>query len=88
MSRPHLDLTPVGTNTSNAKISPLDSTPVGSKTPDPKTLTLPMESPKLKEKLQKEYTPEDPESYPILSDSSFSESDSSSDSKYRKSKSK
>ena len=60
MSRPHLGSTPVGTNTSNAKLSYLDSTPVDAKTPHPKTPTIPMESSKRKEKMQKEYVPEDP----------------------------
>ena len=39
MSQPLLDSTPIGTNTTNAKISNLDSTSVGTKTPDPKPLT-------------------------------------------------
>ena len=40
MGIPPLDLTLIGTNTTNAKISRLESTPVGMKTPDPKPLTL------------------------------------------------
>ena len=40
---PPLDSTPIGMNTSNAKISHLDSTPVGAKTAYPKPLTLPTE---------------------------------------------
>ena len=67
---------------------PLDSTPVGAKTPDPKTLTLPTDSSKPKEKAQKEYVPEDPDSYPIYSDSSSSKSNSSDDRKYSESKRK
>ena len=43
--------------------------------PDPKPLTLPTESSKRKEKAQKEYVPEDPESEPSPSDSSSNESD-------------
>ena len=46
MSQPHLDSTPIGTNTSNEKIPPLDLTLVGAKMPDPKT-------PKLLTKLSK-----------------------------------
>ena len=49
MSRPPLDWTPAGTNTSNAKIFHLGSTPFGVKTPDPKPLTLPTYSSKYKE---------------------------------------
>ena len=43
MSRPPLELTLVGMNTSNEKILSLDSTHVGAKIPDPKILTLPTE---------------------------------------------
>ena len=86
IGRPPLDLTHVGTNTSNEKISHFDSTHVGTKIQYPTTLKLPMESSKRKEKAQKEYIPEDPESDPSLSDSSPSEYDSSDDRKYRKSK--
>ena len=39
ISPPHLDLTPIGTNTTNAKISHLDSTHVGKKTTYPKPVT-------------------------------------------------
>ena len=60
---------------------PLDLTPVGAKTSDPKTLTLLTDLSKIKEKVQKEYIPEDLESEPSLSDSSSSESDSSYDKK-------
>ena len=45
-------------------------TPIGTKTPYPEPLTLPTQSSKYKEKEQKEYVPEDPESEPSLSDSS------------------
>ena len=41
MSRPHLDLTPLGTNSTNETTSPIDSIPVGAKTPEPAPLTLP-----------------------------------------------
>ena len=53
MSRPPLDLTPIGTNTTNAKISHLDSNMVGTKTIDPKPLTQPTEYSKRKEKRKK-----------------------------------
>ena len=72
MSPPPLDSTTVGMKRSDAKISPLDFSPVGAKVSDPKTLTLPTELSKPKEKAQKQYVPEDPESDPVLSDSSSS----------------
>ena len=50
MSQTTLESTHVGNNTLNAKISPLESTPVGAKTIDPKTLTIPTEYSKKKEK--------------------------------------
>ena len=64
MSRPPLDLTPIGTNTTNVKTSHLDLTLVGAKTSGPKPLTQPTELSKRKEKSKKEYTPEDLESEP------------------------
>ena len=39
MSHPHLDSTPLGTNTANVTTSPIDSIPVGTKMLDPKPLT-------------------------------------------------
>ena len=45
-----MDSTPIGTNTTNAKISHFDLTHVGTKTSVPKQLTLPTEFPKRKEK--------------------------------------
>ena len=86
MSQPPLYLTPIYTNTKNVHISHLDLTPIGAKLPDPKPRTLPTESSKRKEKVRKEYVLEDSESDPFSPDSSLSESDSSDDSKYRKSK--
>ena len=83
-----MDLTQIGTNTLNTKKYHLELTPVGTKMPYPKTPTLPTEFSKRKEKLGKEYAPEDPESDQSLSDSPLSESDSSNDRKYIKSKSK
>ena len=64
MSQPPLDLTTIGTDMSNAKISHLDLTPVGVKTPDPQKLKLPTELTKRKERDQKEYVPEDMKSEP------------------------
>ena len=83
-SQPPLESTPIGKNTTNVTMSHLDLTPIGTKTPDPKPLTQPTDSSKRKEKA---HVPEDPDTYPSLSDSSSSESDSSDDRKYRKSKS-
>ena len=80
-----MDLTPIGTKTTNTKISHLELTPVGTKTPDPNTLTLPTE---LSKQNGKEHVPEDLESDPSLLDSSSSEYDLSYDIKYIKSKSK
>ena len=40
-SRPTLDSTPFGTDTTNGKTSPIDSIPVRTKTPDPTLLTRP-----------------------------------------------
>ena len=82
MSLPPLELDPVRTNTSNAKILPLYLTPVGAKILNPKTKALPTESYKCKEKAQKEYVPEDLQSDPRLSESSSSGSNFSDDSKY------
>ena len=53
MSRPPLDSTPFGTDTTNEKISHLESTPVGEKIPDPKPLKRPTESSKRNEKSRK-----------------------------------
>ena len=86
MSLPPLELDPVRTNTSNAKILPLYLTPVGAKILNPKTKALPTESYKCKEKAQKEYVPEDPDSDPSSLDPSSIKYDSSDDSKYSKSK--
>ena len=53
MSQPPLELTPIGTNTTNTKISHLDSTPVGKKKPYPKPVTRTAESSKHKGKTGK-----------------------------------
>ena len=74
--------TPIGTNTTNSEISHLESTPVGEKMPDAKPLTQATESQEEKEK-KKNCVPEDPYPDPTLSDSSFSKSDLSDDSKYK-----
>ena len=41
MSRPSLDLTPLGTNTKNGTTPPIDSITVGTKTPEPMPLSPP-----------------------------------------------
>ena len=86
MSRPRLELTSVGKNTSHSKISPLDSTPVHTKTKDPKELTIPTELSETLRNSEKEYVLEDSESEPSISDTSFNESDFSDYSNYSKSK--
>ena len=65
MGRPPLELTRIGTDTTNEKRSHLESTPVGTKMPDPKPLTRPTESLK---RNGKEHVPEDLESDPSPSD--------------------
>ena len=50
MGRPHLDLTPIGMNTKNEKISHMDLTPIDTKISDPKPLIVQTSSSKLKEK--------------------------------------
>ena len=85
MSRPHLDLTSIGTNRENVKMRKLDSTHIGTKMPDLTPLTRPTES--LKRKIEA-HIPEDLESYTSSLDSSLSESDSFDDSKYSKYKRK
>ena len=50
MSRPTLDLTPIGKNTTNETISPIDLIPVGTKMPEPTPLTRPTELPEKTEK--------------------------------------
>ena len=41
MSRPNLDLTPLGKNTTNGTMSPIDAIPFGTRTPEPTPLTRP-----------------------------------------------
>ena len=67
MSRPTLDSTHIGTNTTNGTTSPIKSILVGTKTPEPTPLTLPTEFPEQNGKL---HVPDDPDSDPSLSDSS------------------
>ena len=45
MSRPPLELTPLGMNTANGTTSTIDSIPVGTKTPEPMPLTPPTDFP-------------------------------------------
>ena len=67
MSRPTLDLTTLGINTTNKTTSPIDLIPVRTKTPDPTPLTRPTEFP---EQNRKAHVPDDLNSDPSLSDSS------------------
>ena len=91
MSRPPLDSTHIGINTTNETTSPIDSIPVETKMPEPMPLKRPMESSiqstesstrptyYAKQKV-KAHVPEDPESDPSSSDSPPSEDYSSNDS--------
>ena len=56
MSRPHLDSTPLGTNTTSGTTSPSDFIPVGTKSPNPTSPALPID------------LPGDPDPDPALSD--------------------
>ena len=67
MSQPHYDFTPLGTNITNRKTSPIHSIPVRAKTPEPTPLTRPTELP---EKNGKAHVPEEPDPDPLWSDSS------------------
>ena len=64
----------------------MESTPIGAIMSDPKTLTIPTDSSKRKEKARKEYVPEDLESDPSSPDSSSRKYDLSDDIKYSESK--
>ena len=44
MSQPPLESTPIGTNTTNGIMSPIDSIIIGTKTPEPTPQTRPTES--------------------------------------------
>ena len=67
MSRPPLDLTPIGTNTTNRTMSPIESIPVRTKTPDPTPLTRPTKFP---DQNGKENVPGEPDTDPSSSESS------------------
>ena len=67
MSRPNLDWTPLGTNTTNGTTPPIDSIPVGTKTPNPTPLTQPTEFP---EQNGISHVSGDPDPDPSFSDSS------------------
>ena len=61
LSRPPLDSTTIGTNTTNVTMSHLESTPIETKMPDPKPLTQPIFLSKLKGKSHvPEYLDSDP----------------------------
>ena len=88
MSGPLSDLTPLGTNTTNRKISPSDLIPVETKFPKPTPQTLPTDPPALTtdlpEENEKANEPGDPDSEPTLSYSS-KKSNSSNDTNLSKS---
>ena len=75
MSRPALDSTPFGTNTTNRTMSPIDLVPVGTKTPEPMPRTRPTDFPKLPTDLPEKNiivcVPGDPDPDPSSSDSSL-----------------
>ena len=68
MSQPTLGSTPIGTNTTNGKTSPIDLIPVGTKMSETMQLTRPT---KLSEKNGKAHVPDDPDPGSLLSDSSL-----------------
>ena len=76
MSRPPLDSTSLGTNTTNGTMSPIDSIPVRTKTTEPTPQTRPTYLPALPADLPeqngKAHVPGDPDTDPSLSDSSSS----------------
>ena len=76
MSRPPLDLTPLGTNTTNRTTSPIELIPVGTKLPEPTSLTPPTE---FSEQIGKGHVPGDPYQDPSSSDSSQKKSNLSKD---------
>ena len=95
MSRPPLDSSPIGTNTTNGKLSPNDSIPIKTKILEPTSQTRPTDSSTQPEDLStwatdsskrkwKAHLPAEPESDPSPSDSSSSESDSSDNRNGRK----
>ena len=92
MSRPPLDLTPLGTNTNNGKTLPMDSIPIRTKSPEPTPLTLPTDSPTLPTNLPEQngklHVPGDPDPDPSSLDSSSKKSNSPNDKNYSKSKKK
>ena len=82
MSPPTFDSTPIGKNTTNRKISPIESIPV-EKTLEPTPLTLPT---KLPEKNGKAFLPGDLDPDPLLSDSSSKKNKHYNTTKLRKHK--
>ena len=65
MSRPTLDPTNIGTNTTNIKMSPIDSIPVRTKTTEPMPLKQPTE---FSEQNGTSHVPDDLNLYPSLLD--------------------
>ena len=83
MSQTTVDSTPIGTNTTNATMSPIESVPVRTKTTELTTLKRPTESP---EQNGKAHVPHDPEPYPSLSDASSKKKKRNNKKKRRKHK--
>ena len=82
MSQSPLYSTPLGTNTTNGKTSPIDSIPGGTKTPEPTPLTRPTE---LSEQNVKLHVPGEPDPDPSSSDSPLNKYNSSKGSNSSKS---
>ena len=73
-----MESTPLGTNMTNRKTSPIDLILVGTKIPDPTPLTQQTEFP------EQNNVPGEPDPEPSLSDSSSNKSNSSKDINYSK----
>ena len=83
MSRPTLELTPLGTNMTNGKMSPIDSITVGKKMPLPTPQTQPTDSPTIPtyftEQNEKSHVTGDPDRDPSSSYSSSKKYNSSNE---------
>ena len=84
MSQPPLDSTPIGTNTNNRKMSPIDLIPVGKTFPEPTPMTPSTDLPTLPKDFPegngKVHVTWDPDPYPSLSDSTSKKSNFTNDS--------
>ena len=91
-SRPPLDSTTLGTNTTNGTMSPIDLITVGTKKAEPTQRTRPTDYPTLPTDLPeqngKAYVTGDPDPDPSLSESSSNKSNSSNDTNSSKSNKK